>query len=348
MFFKLKILLYLPLTLFFIANLFYCPLPARAIDDSMPNLDINKLQVKIPTLTKFTQPTECGAADAQGNKKFCISWIGEYIAAIYKYAIGIVGILAAVVLMIGGVIWIVAGGSATMIGEAKAWIGASLTGLVIALCSYLILYQINPALTVFGPLGIAQVKKTEVPVAVSTAGCSWEIAVTGGACTSGVKSDDEKCTSGKPDSESNYICCCKKFGGNCQSVTTGSCSVANLGIFGDKAEQASAICQGESNGAPGVGSGTDICADGNVASWGLFQINITAHSVGGYNCPNAFSGGAYTASKKSCRVVDATLYNNCVNAAKNPNTNIQKAYEIYSSGGWGQWDFYAKACKSYF
>ena len=72
--------------------------------------------------------------------------IARYIRAIYKYAIGIVGILSAVVLMIGGVMWIVAGGSATAIGEAKAWIGASLTGLLLALLSYLILATVNPAL----------------------------------------------------------------------------------------------------------------------------------------------------------------------------------------------------------
>ena len=72
--------------------------------------------------------------------------IGKYIRAIYKYAIGIIGILAAVVLMIGGILWIMAGGNATQITEAKAWIGASLTGLVLALSSYLLLATVNPAL----------------------------------------------------------------------------------------------------------------------------------------------------------------------------------------------------------
>jgi len=72
--------------------------------------------------------------------------IANLVKAIYKYAIGIVGILAAVVLMIGGILWIVAGGNATAIGEAKAWIAASLTGLVLALTSYLILATVNPDL----------------------------------------------------------------------------------------------------------------------------------------------------------------------------------------------------------
>jgi len=72
--------------------------------------------------------------------------IAELIRAIYNYGIGIIGILAAVVLMVGGVLWIVAGGNTTQIGEAKAWIGAALTGLVLALTSYLILSTVNPAL----------------------------------------------------------------------------------------------------------------------------------------------------------------------------------------------------------
>ncbi|MDO8668583.1 MAG: hypothetical protein Q7K35_05900 [bacterium] len=72
--------------------------------------------------------------------------IAKYIRAIYNYAIGIIGILAAVILMYGGVLWIVAGGNSSQISEAKSWIGAALTGLVLALTSYLILNTINPAL----------------------------------------------------------------------------------------------------------------------------------------------------------------------------------------------------------
>ena len=155
---KIKIILFIPLALFFIANFFYCPLPVKA-DASMPNLQMPDLQIKIPGL-HFTKPI-C-AKDSNGKIISCeVPWIGEYIAGVYKYAIGIVGILAAVVLMVGGVLWIIAGGNATAIGEAKAWIAASLTGLIIALCSYTILYQINPNLLVFKPLTIGEVQKIE-------------------------------------------------------------------------------------------------------------------------------------------------------------------------------------------
>jgi len=85
-------------------------------------------------------------------------WIGEYISGIYKYAIGIIGILAAVILMFGGLLWLTAGGNTGQVTEAKEWIKASLTGLIIALSSYMILYVINPDLTTFKSLSIENIK----------------------------------------------------------------------------------------------------------------------------------------------------------------------------------------------
>lgn len=96
------------------------------------------------------------------------SAIAKYIRTIYKYAIGVVGIVAAVVLMIGGMLWITAAGNADRVSEAKAWIGASLTGLVLTLCSYLILATVNPALVNFT---ITPVKKVETLSGDSSMGC---------------------------------------------------------------------------------------------------------------------------------------------------------------------------------
>lgn len=105
---------------------------------------------------KFTPQVQVGNYSFD-SKDASTGNIARYIRAVYKYAIGIVGILAAVVLMIGGVIWVVAGGSATMIGEAKAWIGAALTGLTLALLSYLVLATVNPALVDLKTAGIQKV-----------------------------------------------------------------------------------------------------------------------------------------------------------------------------------------------
>ncbi len=83
--------------------------------------------------------------------------IGKYITEVYKYLIGIVGILATVVMMIGGVIWIGAGGNASRVSEAKAWISGALMGLVLTLSSYMILNTINPDLVTMKKLDITHV-----------------------------------------------------------------------------------------------------------------------------------------------------------------------------------------------
>lgn len=75
--------------------------------------------------------------------------LGEYIKKVYDYGVGITAILATVVLMIGGFQWIIAGGSGEKIGEAKAWITAALSGLVLALSSYMLLNLVNPDLVNF-------------------------------------------------------------------------------------------------------------------------------------------------------------------------------------------------------
>ncbi|MBU0898019.1 MAG: D-alanyl-D-alanine carboxypeptidase family protein [Patescibacteria group bacterium] len=155
---KIKIILFIPIAIFFIANLFYFPISAKAEDNGMLNLTIPELQVEIPGLSlSGNSSIKCKIGEDCG-----IPWIGEYISGIYKYAIGIVGILAAVILMVAGVIWLTAGGNASQITEAKAWITASLTGLIIALCSYTILYQVNPELLAFKPLEIKTVQKEEL------------------------------------------------------------------------------------------------------------------------------------------------------------------------------------------
>lgn len=101
------------------------------------------LQIKIPTI-HFTADKD--------------KWIGEYIKGIYEYGIMVVGILAAVVLMWAGLLWLTSGGSMDKVKQAKSWIAAALTGLVIALSSYVILYTVNPDLVIFGPIKIEKVK----------------------------------------------------------------------------------------------------------------------------------------------------------------------------------------------
>lgn len=154
------------------------PIPASA-DTSMPDIKnpFDSLQIKIPNMDKFTDAKIC----KDDQTKICFPWLGEYIIGIYKYAISIVGILATIVMMIGGFMWLLAGGNPSKISEAKSWISASLTGLIIALSSYLILYQINPNLVKFEALKVKFVKPEEAAVGAGT--CGGFNAINAGPCT---------------------------------------------------------------------------------------------------------------------------------------------------------------------
>lgn len=340
---KISVLIFITFFIIEIFSFLYFILPIATVqaDSSMPNWTMPDIQIDISGLKgKFSPPTQCGT-DSNGQPVYCVKWIAEYVAAVYKYAIGIVGILAAVVLMIGGIIWLTAGGSATRVGEAKSWIGASLTGLLIALCSYMILYQINPDLVNLKPIKVTMVPKTVTPAANNTTKtCEWKNVTLCSELTGNwTTSAESECNT---DSKiSGYKCCCKTevaYTGNCQSPTSGSCSQEALSYtcFGPNNTNASIICYAESNGDPTIGSKVDKCSDGNSASWGLFQINISVHKLAGLDCPSAFSK-PYSNSSKDCKVINQTLYNQCVNLAMDPKTNTNAACEIYKKGGWSQW-----------
>ena len=136
-------------------------------------------------------------------------------------------------------------------------------------------------------------------------------------------------------------------GGACTPVLSGFCTISNLTetCMSQHAVEASGICNVESSGRVSVPSGTDVCADGNAVSWGLFQINISAHRLvdpadplNPVDCPAAFANGPYTGSNKNCSVINKPLYDRCVALAKNPDVNINKACVLSCNGlRWGRW-----------
>ena len=90
------------------------------------------------------------------------SSIANYIKSIYDYLLAIVGLTAAIALMIGGTLWLTSGGSSQRVSQAKSWISGSLTGLVLALLSYLILQTINPNLIEFTSLDVQKIKPIQI------------------------------------------------------------------------------------------------------------------------------------------------------------------------------------------
>lgn len=156
-------------------------------------------------------------------------------------------------------------------------------------------------------------------------------------------------------------------GGKCEVPTDKSnpCHPSNLTSFGPKADQAAAICNGESGGGKYLSSALDKGSDGNSFSFGLFQINIIAHGdkIGnGQICKNIFKvdpnppgkvgtsindstlGGCLERKSGICLkyaavVIDKSRYEACKAFISNPVENIKYAVSLQSKSGWGQWGF---------
>lgn len=125
-------------------------------------------------------------------------------------------------------------------------------------------------------------------------------------------------------------------GGACAVRTSGPCSVANLTpTFGNAAMTFSKICSNESGGAS-IGSTVDKTTDGQPVSFGLFQINISANPVAGYNCPAAFTA-PYTSKNHNVQIVNQRLYAECKAAALDPATNIKFAGLLFQKSGYSPW-----------
>lgn len=274
-------------------------------DIKMPEID---LQIDIPGLI-LTKGSAIKCSEKNGKKICEFPWIGEYIAGIYKYAIGIIGILTAVVLMIGGVIWIVAGGSATMIGEAKAWISASITGLVIALCSYAILYQINPVLVDFRPLNIQIAGQIPEPKDTKEFFKKCKPTETGECAVSKMSAFGDKA------SQASAICMAESSGKADSNNTLTKC-----------------------------GNG-DYYAVWGLFQFNLSANYLIDENNNKLNCPDAFGNKAWVNSSPSCNIANIELYNKCVAAASNPAVSISNAKRLTGdSGGWGPWEANSKWC----
>lgn len=109
-------------------------------------------KVELPGLNFSQEPK---VVEEGGTTYLYIPYFGEYMAAIYKYAVIVAGILSVVIIMFGGFTWLTSGGSPEKITEAKKYIVGAITGLIIASGSYALLYTINPNLVQFKSLKVA-------------------------------------------------------------------------------------------------------------------------------------------------------------------------------------------------
>ncbi|NQT50071.1 hypothetical protein HQ571_05225 [Candidatus Kuenenbacteria bacterium] len=117
-----------------------------------------KIQIPIPELPQWS------AVEVVPGELGSMPWIADYIIAIYKYGLLICSIAAVVAMMIGGILYMTAGGIPGNVKKAQSLIFGSITGLTIILFSHMILNIINPNLTELGSLEVETVIKLDLDV----------------------------------------------------------------------------------------------------------------------------------------------------------------------------------------
>ena len=82
--------------------------------------------------------------------------VGGYIGFLIKLGIALAAIFAVIMIIIGGIMLVAAGGNPSQRGTAKTYITDAIVGLLIAVGFYVILYTINPQILGGGQLFGAQ------------------------------------------------------------------------------------------------------------------------------------------------------------------------------------------------
>ncbi|OGH91103.1 MAG: hypothetical protein A2507_03745 [Candidatus Magasanikbacteria bacterium RIFOXYD12_FULL_33_17] len=124
---------------------------ANLIKQPTPEINIPGLNFSEPNASLVT-------TDASGNQWLSIPYLGEYIAAVYKYGIIIISVIAVFSIIISGVMLIGSGGNSDIVSQAKKRMMMSVIGIVVSTTSYTLLYVINPDLVNFRDLKILYVK----------------------------------------------------------------------------------------------------------------------------------------------------------------------------------------------
>ncbi len=92
-----------------------------------------------PASAAYTPLVRLPGLPASGNIN-----LSMYLVGLYNFLVSIVGIVAVMMMIVGGMRYITAGGSQTAISDAKDMISSAISGLVIAIFAWVIVSAINP------------------------------------------------------------------------------------------------------------------------------------------------------------------------------------------------------------
>ncbi|MFA5854593.1 MAG: pilin [Patescibacteria group bacterium] len=124
-----------------VLSAFALPALAQTTQDAARRNEI-KTEIAIP----LAQPVE-------GYTGNTVADLANYIGVIYQFMISVIGLVAAVMMIIGGFQYLTSAGDSGKIGAAKKRITDALIGLTLAFSAFLLLNTINPALLRFSPIG---------------------------------------------------------------------------------------------------------------------------------------------------------------------------------------------------
>jgi hypothetical protein len=232
---------------------------------------VPKLSINIPTidLGQFANVT-------QSNGYVYIPFISVYLVGAYKLGIGIASILAIIMIMAGGLVWIAAAGDAGKIGKAKSMITGAVIGLVLTLGSYVALQTVNPDLVNFTAL---KIKTVSPPPNDIFSNYNPEI---GGAATG---------AAGNVSSPSQYDSIFAKYA-PCAGITPGALkaiALAEDGSLNPSATNGSYVGLFQTNAANCPASVKSYCGDltnpDNNTAVGAAQIGATVNTINS-NCSN--------------------------------------------------------------
>lgn len=128
---------------------------AEAPTTEVADFIVPNLNVEIPGFSGFTKPTAVG-------DDVSVNFLAVYINAIYGWVMAAAALVAVVMMMIGGLQYVMSRGKSKYIEKAKTRITNAITGLVLLLAAYSIAYLIDPNTTNLKSLSLKTVNYIEL------------------------------------------------------------------------------------------------------------------------------------------------------------------------------------------
>ncbi|MEK9155280.1 MAG: pilin [Patescibacteria group bacterium] len=131
------------------------PVLETATEDQAPDFILPNLIVPIPGFGGFATPTK------SANGDIGVNFIADYINAVYGWILSAGALVAVVMMMIGGLQYVMSRGKEKYITKAKTRITNAITGLILIFAAYNIAFLIDPNLTNLRALDVQYVEGIE-------------------------------------------------------------------------------------------------------------------------------------------------------------------------------------------